>query len=497
MRVVGVGDPAEVALEVREVGGQDARGDEGCHDVSVERDSRRHRTVPPDLAAEPEVRAPGLLKNDHICTTQFSQDELFGTGRRPGPQPNVAHVDLLPLRSRRGPCRQPRGRRAPHAPAVEMTRRQKEARRAMERRIAAQSAAQSKQSVPESSFWEKFRTGLATMRTNLSKAPTRVLSASAVALLVFWIPVAWITVDHLVTPLILDVRGVTVEAFVDQRFYGRSSHTLDVQTLEGPQFSTTLEHWPRGLEVGDLFNLTYDPQQPNRATAEDAPWIDATVIQFLFLALLILPLGLLLVPIALELARRGWSRATSRRGADSTDAPGTRPRDMQRAYPAAVRYLRSNTETQPAIMTFAVFVLIPALLVLGSGTLAVVQVAEAAALHQRGGSGTAIVDRTNTVSGWGERVEIHFVAPAEPRVRPVRTTVTNLADVHFEGERIKIVYDPEHPENAVEAGAVAWGWSEWNAIFFFVASAAFGAVSFPAVVPRLGRAVRRDQPTIG
>jgi hypothetical protein len=139
---------------------------------------------------------------------------------------------------------------------------------------------------------------------NLTTQSTGNLWLGGASLLISWVPVAWITVDHLVTPIILDARGVTVEAVVDDRFYGRVNHSLDVHTLEGPQFSTTLDHWPRDLEVGDTFDLTYDPQQPNRAAAEGTPWVDGTVIQFAPFALLILPCGLLLVPVAPELAPR-------------------------------------------------------------------------------------------------------------------------------------------------------------------------------------------------
>ena len=367
-----------------------------------------------------------------------------------------------------------------------MTRRQKEMRRAVERRIAARAA----QTISPRSFRAKIRAGTVSMRTALSRASTKGLLASTALILILWVPIAGATVDHLATPWILDARGVAVEAVVDHRYHGRVSHSLEVHTLEGPQFSTELEHWPRGLDVGDRFDLIYDPEQPHRATAAGTPPIDATVVQGALFAVLVLPFGLFVVVFALKLAGRAWRRVAPGRGPDRIDAPLARPRVKQFTYRAAIQHLRTSTDTQPAIMTLAVFVLIPGMLVLGSGTLLVVQAAQAVALHLRGETGTAVVEQTNELPGWGARAEIRFRVAAHPPGETVRTTITNLADLHFTRDVIKIVHDPERPENAAEAGANLWGWSEWNAVTFFVASAAFGAVSFPAVVPRLVRTAR-------
>lgn len=373
------------------------------------------------------------------------------------------------------------GRPPRHASAADVNRRQKEARRAMEQRIAAQA----KRAIPRSSFRER-------MRANISTISTGDLWSGAIALLVFWAPLAWITTDYLVTPLILDARGITVEAIVDYRNDGaRGPDSLDVHPLEGPRFSTTLYRWPPDVEVGERFELTYDPQQPNRAVAEGSPVIDATVIGFALLDLVILPCGLALVPFAAELVRRGRRRLASERTSDRGGTPRRYSRAMRRTCTAAVQYLRKDPVIEQRVEAFALFALIPGLLVLASGTFAVVQGVQATALYQRGASGTAVVDRTNAVSGWGQYVDIHFMPPAETPATTVRTTITHLAEPHFEGERLEIVYDPEDPENAIEAGAIPWGWAEWIATAVFVASGAFGAVSIPAVVPPLVGAMGR------
>ncbi|MDR7380667.1 DUF3592 domain-containing protein [Promicromonospora iranensis] len=351
----------------------------------------------------------------------------------------------------------------------------------MERRIAAQA----NQSAPGRTLVEKFRNGAANMRTHLSKTSTTELWTGTIGLLVFWIPLAWFTADHLTKPVILDARGVTVEAVVDFRGSGRTPH-LDVRTIEGPQFSVLLHRFPPHLEVGDRFELTYDPQHPNRAIAASTPWIDGGIILFAVLDLIVLPLGLLVLPFSAELFRRARKRPAPEHGSGS--------RGIGPTYTATVQDLRDDADTQPPFLAFTLFLLIPGLLVLTSGTFAVVQATQAAALYQRGVSGTAVVDRTNMVSGWGEYADVSFVARAEPPTATVHTTTTHLTEPHFEEERIKIVFDPEHPENVIEAGAVPWGWAEWSALAVLVSSGAFAAASIPAVVPRLVRTIRRDRP---
>ena len=332
-------------------------------------------------------------------------------------------------------------------------------------------------------------------RAHAATLTTPGLVFGSIGLLVFWIPLAWITADHLATPVILGARGVTVEAVVDYRSHGRVP-SLDVRTVEAPQFSTTLYHWPRHLEVGDRFELTYDPRRPTRAAAEDTPWVDAQVVQFAIIDLVVLPCGLLLVPMALELARRARNRRATGLLLKSDDGSPRRPLGgLRRGYTAATQNLRDDADTQPPLVTFTVFLLLPGVLFVAGGGFVVVQAAQAAALYERGTSGTAVVDRTNMVSGWGEYADIHFDVRATPSTAsPVRTTVTHLAAQHFEGESIEVVYDPAHPENAIEAGAIPWGWAEWTATAVFAASGAFGAVSVPAAVAPLRRTVRGERP---
>ncbi|WP_207211995.1 hypothetical protein [Promicromonospora panici] len=353
----------------------------------------------------------------------------------------------------------------------------------MERRIAALSQPKS----ARRSVWARLRDSHAAARTNLSKAPITSVWGAVLGILIFWIPFAWITAEHLATPFILDTRGVTVEATVDHRSYGRGAHSLEVRTLDEPQFSITLHHWPRDLEVGDRFELTYDPQQPTRASAEGTPWVDAVISEFVLLDLFFLPWGILLVPILGELARRARSGLVARTALkDSDGTPRSPLQDLRRGYRFAVHHLRDDARTQPRIMAFTLFLLIPGLVTLASGSFVVVQAAQAAALYQRGTSGMAIVDRTNMVSGPFEYADIQFAVNGSPD-RTVRTTTTHLAEPHFEGTSLRIVYDPKHPENAIEAGAIPWGWAEWTATAVFIAAGAFAATSIPAAVPPLLR----------
>jgi hypothetical protein len=309
----------------------------------------------------------------------------------------------------------------------------------------------------------------------------------AVGILVFWVPLAWITADHLATPLILDARGVTVEAVVDRRSYGRAGDSLSVHTLDAPRFVARLDHWPRDLQVRDRFELTYDPEHPTRAAAAGTPWVDAEVIGFAVLDLFVLPLAILLVPISGELARRVRNRPAA--GCARKEATGTLPTvidGIRRGYAAAVDDLRDDARTQPRIMAFTLFLLVPGLVVLASGTFIVVQGVQAAALYERGLSHVAVVDDTNMVSGWLEYADVRFAPHASPD-RTVRTTTTHLAGPHFKGTSLRIVYDPTHPENVIEAGAIPWGWAEWTATALFVAAGAFGAASIPAALPPLLR----------
>ncbi|MFD7311543.1 hypothetical protein [Promicromonospora sp. NPDC059942] len=317
------------------------------------------------------------------------------------------------------------------------------------------------------------------LRAQLATQPTGQLVVAPLCLLLFWIPLAGLTTEHLARPLILDARRVTVEAVVEYRNDGRAGDSLDVRTLEEPLFSTTLHHWPRHLEVGDTFELTYDPQRPSRAAAVGAPWIDRYVIEFALLDLLVLPGVLLFVPVGAELAKRARAQVAAGRG-------------LRRAHAAVVSYLRDDADTQPWLLTVTLFLLIPGGLVLASGGFMVVQAAQAAALYQRGASGTAVVEGTNLTGSWGGYADVYFLARAAPagdpaRTSPTHTSLTHLVAHHFELDVVEIVYDPLDPGNAIEAGAIPWGWQEWTATAVLVASGAFGVVSVPAAVGRLGR----------
>lgn len=339
----------------------------------------------------------------------------------------------------------------------------------MERRIAPPPQ---KQPATRVFSWRRLRAQLATQ-------PTGQMVVAPLCLLLFWIPLAWLTTEHLARPLILDARGVTVEAVVEYRNDGKGGDSLDVRTIEEPLFSTTLYHWPRHLEVGDTFELTYDPQRPARAAAVGAPWIDHYVIEFALLDLLVLPGILLFVPVGAELAKRARAQVVAGRG-------------LRRGHTAVVSYLRDDADTQPWLLAITLFLLIPGVLVLASGSFLVVQTAQAAALYQRGAAGTAVVEGTNLTGSWGGYADVYFLARAAPvtdsaPTGPTHTTLTHLVAHHFELDTVEIVYDPANPGNAIEAGAIPWGWQEWTATAVLIASGAFGAVSVPAVVGRQGR----------
>lgn len=357
----------------------------------------------------------------------------------------------------------------------------------MERQIALRS----EPALARRSGWARLRDWYATVRTNLAKAPTRSIWGAVLAVLVFVAPLAWFTADHLATPLILDARGVTVEAVVDHRSYGRGPDSLYVRTLDAPSFEVRLDHWPRDLQVGDQFELRYDPEHPTRATPVGTPWIDAWVIGFAVLDLLLLPLAILLVPVSVELVRRARIRLTAGHAhKDAIETPPTLMQDVRRGYAAAVDSLRYDARTQPRLMAFTVNLLLPVLVVLASGGFMVVQAVQAAALYQRGLFDVAVVEDTNMVSGWFEYADIRF-APHASSGRTVRTTTTHLAGPHFEGTSLRIVYDPTDPENVIEDGAIPWGWAEWTAATLFVAAGTFGAASIPAAVPTLLHRARR------
>jgi hypothetical protein len=371
-------------------------------------------------------------------------------------------------------------------PAVPVTRRQKEARRAMERQIALRS----EPATVRQSGWARLRDGYATTRTNLAKAQTRSIWGGVLAILIFVVPFAWFTADHLATLLILDARGVTVEAVVDHRSAGRGPDSLYVRTLDAPSFEAKLDHWPRDLQVGDRFELTYDPEHPTRAAAVGTPLIDAMVIGFAILDLLILPLAILLVPVSVELVGRARIRLAARHAQKgAVETPPTLIQGVRRGYGAAVDSLRYDASTQPRLMAFTVHLLLPVLVVLASGGFLVVQAVQAAALYQRGVSHVAVVEDTNMVSGWLEYADVRFVPHSSGRT--VRTTTTHLVGPHFEGTPLGIVYDPTDPKNVIEAGAIPWGWAEWTATTVFVAAGAFGAASIPAAVPTLLHRTRR------
>ncbi|MCP2265431.1 hypothetical protein ACFQHV_01710 [Promicromonospora thailandica] len=382
-----------------------------------------------------------------------------------------------------------------------MTRRQKEARRAREHAIAASLRPRP---VAQPSWWRRLREHQRT-RT------TRQLFLGVAVVLLVCTPLVWVSAGYIARPLVLDARGVTVLAEAEHRRYGRGSDTLDVRTIEPPYFSATLHHWPRDLQPGERFDLTYDPQRPSRMLAEGTPWIDAGSLAFGVFAAVLLPISVVLVPVGAELTGRARAFVAAGRLLRRADGSPRRPsvalwrgtwwalrHALPRGHAAAARHLRETAATQPAPLAVTVFVLLPVLAVAASGTFVAVSAAQAAALYDRGAATTALVVDTNLRSDWAGYVDVTFQARSgtgATRASLTQTTIRHLVAPHFELDRVEIVYDPADPDNLIEAGALPWGWDEWAATAVLVASGAFATAGIPAAVTRVRRGPHRPGPT--
>lgn len=361
-----------------------------------------------------------------------------------------------------------------------MTRRKKEARRAMERELA------SRELRAGPSRWARARARLTAQRDQsrsaLRAAGAGALLAAACGLVVVPIVAGILTFSLVRDAIVLDDRGVRVAAeVIDYRTAGRRSDTVTVRPLEPPYFETDLDQRPGGLHIGQQLEVVFDPQNPGHAVAVGAsPSISVVLgvgaLDLFGLALLLLAF----VPVG-ELVRRTWARARGQQGT-SDRVTGDEPRTGNR--------LRRHRRTSPLAgleQGQVVFLLAAApVSVALSGLLAANVAGDAAVLQDSGVRARATVEK----SSWsaGQWLDVRFSLPDGT---VMRTDVTPHGRVYYEGDTLEVVYQADAPRNVQVVGDASWQVQAQIAVAVFVVCAVGSAVVVPVAAVDLVQRTRR------
>lgn len=372
-----------------------------------------------------------------------------------------------------------------------MTRRQKDARRAMEHQIAA------RELQAEPSGWARTRAGLAAQRDRtraaLGTASTGGLLTAVCFLVAFSLAAGIVTFSLVRDEVVLASRGVQVTAEVtDYSMRVRGSDTVTVRSLEPPfYFETDLGRWPSGLDVGQRIEMVFDPHDPGHAVAAGT-WPGFSVILGVA-AFDLLGLALLLVAFlpAGELARRAGARARGHRAASDRAATGPATSDPATNEPRPPRRRRTSplSGLEPGQVVF-LLVAAPVSAVL-AGLFAADVAGDAAVLRDSGVHARATVENSSWITGdpW---LDVRF-SPPDGTV--VRTDVTPHDRVYYEGETLDVVYQADAPRNAQVAGDSGWQAHARIAVGVVIVCAAGSAVVVPVAVIDLVQRSRRARAT--
>ncbi|WP_170177042.1 hypothetical protein [Myceligenerans xiligouense] len=298
----------------------------------------------------------------------------------------------------------------------------------------------------------------------------------------------WLSVEHFRTFVILEEHGVKTSAEVLAfEGGGRGPRTMTISPDDNPSVFTRLNHWPRGTEVGDALEITYDPANPGRVMAVDAPVVDASIAIVALFEIGALGLVALIVPPGLALlVRRVRDRAWRPRPDPeaSTNRGGRQPRSHRLAWaPAAWRRIKHEAQEQGAWTSIMVFTFAPIAFTLLCVGATLVEVRDLAALHERGVAAQAEV----LSSEWGSNRQDRLMVWVDEE----ESWITRWTGVPRYGDPIDVTYLPENPRVARQADVFPWGPSQ----FVFAAAGIVGVITTPfvasaAIAGMLARAAR-------
>ncbi|WP_123814899.1 hypothetical protein [Myceligenerans xiligouense] len=297
----------------------------------------------------------------------------------------------------------------------------------------------------------------------------------------------WLSVEHLRTFAILEEHGVRTSAEVLAFEGARGPRTMMISPDDNPSVFTRLNHWPRGTEVGDTLEITYDPANPGRVMAVDAPAVDASIAIVALFEIGALGLVAVLVPPGLVLLVRRVRDPAWRRRSDpgaSTGRDGRQPRRHRLVWvPGAWRRIRHEAQEQGAWTSILVFAVTPITFTLLCVGVTVVEVRDLVALDERGVAAQAEV----LGSEWGSNRQDRLMVWVDGE----ESWITRWTGVPRYGDPIDVIYLPENPRVARQAGVFPWG----PAQFVLVAAGIVSVITTPfvtsaAIAGLLARAAR-------
>lgn len=289
-------------------------------------------------------------------------------------------------------------------------------------------------------------------------------------------PTTWLSVEHFRTFAILDDRGVTTSAEVVALTSGRRGpHEITVVPDDNSSVRTRLHHWPRGTEVGDTLQITYDPLNPGRVVATEAPVVDAWIATTALLEIGALWLVVAVVPPGIALLLRR-ARDPAWRPRPDPDAPGAEValrarRNPLRCAAAAWRKVGDWARETGAFKAVMIFVFLPITLTCFGVGITVEEVRGLIALEQRGVPAQAEV----VGSEWaGNRQEELTVL-----VDGEKAWISRWTGVPRYGDPIDVIHLPDDPQVVRQVGVFPWGHEE----LIWASLGLAGIITAPLVVP--------------
>ncbi|MGI5191433.1 DUF3592 domain-containing protein [Promicromonospora sp. CA-289599] len=350
----------------------------------------------------------------------------------------------------------------------------------MERQIAAG------EEESRDSRWATARARMAAQsartRAALRSATAGALLAMICGLLAFAAFPAYLTFGYFQERAVLESHGVRVEASVLRLDVGRGPDSLTARPIEPPRFETTLDRWPRGVDVGETIDVVYDPRDPGVAIAVDEPLVNFDTILVALFDLFALAL-LLLVPLAIgELLRRAWTRLRDGRPGNEHLLSEQPPLEIRPARRRPQVLARLET---PQIVFF--LILAPVASAVLFGLFAAESVNDARALQDTGARARGVVERSDWSAG-GCWLDVRFQLPDGTEAT---SSISPWDDVYFEGDVVELVYEPGQPGNAQALGDSGWQAETRFVVGLSVALTATASVAVLAAAVALVQRARR------
>lgn len=322
---------------------------------------------------------------------------------------------------------------------------------------------------PQPTFWQR-------RSANLRAVPTARICGGLLGTIAFAAPLGWLSAEYVRTQVVVAAQGIETGALVvdhdkaGRRFAGE----LVVSPRDDPSLVTTLSHWPPGTAVGDVIDIAYDPHNPGRVVALDAPLVDGTVGLVLLADVgLLALLTVLAPPCVVVLVERARTRARTGTGPGLRDLAG-------RGVRSAWRRIGDGAREKGPTKALPLFVALPLLLLGIGGASTVQEIERLVALDSRGVPGTAVVTGSEWDDGAGTLLLV-LVEGEHP------ATIGHWEGVPRSGELIDVVYDPQDWETVAHAGVHPWGPHQRTSVAITVVSALGTFFVAPAAVAGLVR----------